>query len=247
MYMVGIGTSTESDIVRELQGARILITGLTASTGVDIARGFARLGSRLVIHASELSPEITEVVAVVSQSAREIKLYTDSIREADAAVCFAQRAAQAFGGLDAVINLSSISKSEIEGVASEAEVERLVSAKLTPLAHLTAVTANRMALVLSEGHILNVVEMDLPQSARTAAVAAFARTALASMTKAEAHRWAQKGIRINAVGPDAVSAPKVQSGMHMTNEPDIAALAIYLTSRKGAALSGHMFDTESVA
>lgn len=247
MYMGGIGTSTESDIVRELQGARILVTGLSATTGVDIVRAFARMKSKLIIHTSDLSPEVTEVIALVSQSASEIKLYTDSIKEADAAVRFAQVAAQAYGGLDAVINLGTISVDEIAGIEGEDDVERLVADKLTPLAYLTAVTANRMRLVMSEGHILNVLEMTQTGGSRAAAVATYARAAIASMTQVDAHKWADQGIRINGIGPSAMAAATDPSATRIASEPDIAALAIYLTSRKGAALSGHIFDCEATA
>ena len=247
MYMGRVGASPESEIVRELHGARVLLTGLTGIAGVDVARAFADIKARLVIHTTDLSPEVTALIALLSQTASEIKLYTDPITGSDAPVRFAQTAAQAYGGLDAVINLASITSSEMAGVVSERGVEQLVSKKLIPLAHLTGVTANRMRVVLSEGLILNVLNMPHPASGRENAIAGFARTALASMTKSEANAWAPHGIRVNAVGPDAVMSGKAREGACLTNEPDIAALAIYLASRRGRGLSGHIFDWDGGA
>jgi 3-oxoacyl-[acyl-carrier protein] reductase len=176
-------------------------------------------------------------------------LYTDPILDADAAVRFAQTAAQAYGGLDAVINLATISSADMAGITSERGVENLISQTLTPLAHLTGVTANRMRVVLSEGLILNVLTMPTLRDGREAAIASYARTALAAMTKSEAHSWAGHGIRINAVGPRVVSGGigRDAEGVCITNEPDIAALAIYLASRRGKSLSGHIFDCDGVA
>ena len=247
MYMGSIGTSPENEIMRELHGARVLITGLDASTGVDLARAFADLKTRLVVHTTDLSPEITALMALLSQSASEIKLYTNAISSAQAAVQFAQTAAQAYGGLDAVINLATISSADMRGIASERDVEDLVSAKLSPLAHITHVAANRMCVVMSEGLILNVLTMPHAQSGRETAVAAIARTALAAMTHKEAHTWADKAVRINAIGPRVVAGGNAASGACLTNEPDIAALALYLASRRGKTLSGHVFDSEGVA
>jgi 3-oxoacyl-[acyl-carrier protein] reductase len=247
MYMGHVGGSPESEIVRELNGARVLLTGLSATSGVDVARAFADIKTRLVIHTTDLSPEITALIALLSQTASEIKLYTDPISSADASVRFAQSAAQAYGGLDAVINLSAIASAEMDGIASERSVEQLVSRKLTPLAHLTGVTANRMRVVLSEGLILNVLNMPHPSTSREMAIASFARAALASMTKSEAHAWSQHGIRINAVGPRVMAGAESPEGACLTNEPDIAALAIYLASRRGRGLSGHVFDSDGVA
>jgi 3-oxoacyl-[acyl-carrier protein] reductase len=246
MYMGRVGASPESEIVRELHGARVLLTGLSATTGVDVARAFAEIKARLIVHTTDLSPEITELIALLSQSAGEIKLYTDPIAISDAAVRFAQIAAQAYGGLDVVINLSSIASADMVGIACERDVEDLVAAKLAPLAHLTRVTANRMRVVLNQGLILNVMTMPHPQNGRETAIAGYARTAIAAMTKSEAQSWAQDGIRINAVGPRVAFGSERSEGASLTNEPDIAALAIYLASRRGRTLSGHVFDSDGV-
>ncbi len=247
MYMGRVGASPEGEIVRELAGARVLLTGLSASSGVDVARAFADIKARLVVHTTDLSPEVTELIAHLSQSASEIKLYTEPLTAPDAAVRFAQTAAQAFGGFDAVINIAAISQAEMAGIASERGVENLISMKLSPLAYLTSVTANRMRVVLSEGLILNVLTMPHPQNGREMAIASYARTAIAAMTKSEAHSWAGQGIRINAIGPRVLAGGLSSDGACLTNEPDIAALAIYLASRRGRGLSGHVFDCDGVA
>lgn len=247
MFMGRVAASPESDVVRELQGARILLTGLTAGSGVDVARAFADIKARLVVHTCDLSPEMTALIALLSQSASEIKLYTGPIESADASVRFAQNAAQAFGGLDAVINIASITNSEMNAVNSDRSLEQLAANKLTPLAHLTAVTANRMRVVLSEGLILNVLNMPHPATKRDMAIATFARAALTSMTKTEAAAWANQGIRVNAIGPRAMLAGASPSGSCLTNEPDIAALAIYLASRRGKTLSGYVFDSDGIS
>ena len=76
--------------------------------------------------------------------------------------------------------------------AANAASKTLVSAKLTPLAHLTRVTANRMRVVLNQGLILNVMTMPHPRNGRETAIAGYARTAIAAMTKSEAQAWAAR-------------------------------------------------------
>lgn len=241
MYMLGIGTSPETEILRELQGARVLVTGLTASSGVDVARAFADLRARLVVHTNDLSPEVTALVALLSQSAAEIKLYTNAMNGTEATIQFAQRAAQAYGGLDAVINIASITRAQMGRLRTDEDVDDLISSTLSPLAHLTHVTANRMRVVFSEGLILNVLTMPEPQTGRDNAIASLARTALSAMTLKEAQSWADQAVRINAVGPRVMSGQPSQ-GACLSNEPDIAALALYLASRRGKTLTGHVFD-----
>src|SRR6185437_11621964 len=155
MYMDRVSTSSDGYVSSEFTQARILITGLTAGAGVDVARSFAEHRARLIVHTTELSPELIELVAVLTQSAHEIRLHTHDISTADAAAAFAQTSAQAYGGLEAAINLASISRAEIDAIRRDGDLEALISAKLSPLAQLTRVIANRMSVVLSEGLILN--------------------------------------------------------------------------------------------
>ncbi|MFA5955722.1 SDR family NAD(P)-dependent oxidoreductase [Hyphomicrobium sp.] len=240
MYMDRVGTSVEEEVSSELSRARILITGLTGHAGVDVARTFADLNVRLVVHTTELSPELVELVAFLSQSASEIRLHTLDISSANAAARFAQTSAQAFGGLDAAINMMSISAAEIDAIRDDLDLEALIETKLAPLAQLTRVIANRMCVVMSEGLILNVVNMPAPRDARSSAVAGVVRTALAAMIAHEAQDWAEKGIRINGVGPRAFFDGS--SGACLASEPDVASLALHLASRRGRSLSGHVFD-----
>ena len=245
MYMLGVGTSPETEILRELEGARVLITGLSAASGVDLARAFADLKARLVIHTDDLSPEVTALLALLSQSSSEIKLYTKAMTTSEATIQFAQRAAQVFGGLDAVINIATISTAQLDSLKTDRNVDDLVASTLTPLAHLTHVTANRMRVVFSEGLILNVLTMPEPRNGRDMAIASLARTALAAMTRKEAEAWADQAVRINAIAPRVMSGPS-PAGACLNNEPDIAALALYLASRRGKTLSGHIFDASGM-
>lgn len=240
MYMSVVGHSPEGEILRELAGCRVLLTGLTAEHGVDVARAFADVKARLVVQTSDLTPELTALVAFLSQNAAEFKLYTDRITAPEAAVRFAQTAQQAFGGLDAVINLQTVTHSEMRDIASESDIAELVGGKLTPLTHITRVAANRMRVIVREGMVLNVLAMPEPINGRESAIAGYARTALAAMTRNEASQWADQAVRINAIGPRTQTQP--DAGACLTSDPDTAALALYLASKRGKSLSGHIFD-----
>jgi len=247
MYMDRVSTSADGYVSSEFAQARILITGLTSAAGIDVARSFAELEARLIVHTTDLSPELIELAAVLTQTAGDIRLHTQDISSANSAAAFAQTSAQAYGGLDAAVNMASISTAELNAIKRDGDLEKLISAKLSPLAQLTRVIANRMCVVLSEGLILNVLKMPHPVSARDMAIAGYARTALAAMTANEARSWAAQGIRVNAVGPCVVGHTGSHEGAVLTNEPDVASLALYLASHKGRSLSGHVFDGDGMA
>jgi 3-oxoacyl-[acyl-carrier protein] reductase len=244
MLMTVIGRDPNASIYGELAGVRVLITGLSPECGVDVARAFADHRGRLIVHASTNAPENDVLATLLAETASEVKLFTEACADPDAALRFAQTAAQAFGGLDVVINLVHISTDDLKNRASIADVEDLVSQKLTLPLLVTRVVANRMRTMLNEGLILNVMTMPAPRTAGEAALAGVARTALAAVTRGEATTWAPHGIRVNAIGPRATTP---DAGACLTSEPDIAALALYLASKRSRTLTGHIFDAAGVA
>lgn len=244
MLMTVMGRDPSASYYGELAGVRVLITGLSPLCGVDVARKFADHRGRLVVHATAASPELDAVATMLAETASEVRLFTDACRDSESSIRFAKAAAQAFGGLDVVVNLIPIGAQEIAGRASVSDVEDLVSERLMLPVHVTRIVANRMRLTLNEGLVLNVVTMPAPRSAAEAALAGIVRSALAAVTRGEAERWAPQGIRVNAVGP---SATLQESGANLASETDIAALALYLASRPGRSLTGQLFDAAGVA
>jgi len=246
MFM-SVATRTDSaPVYAELAGARVLITGLTAGFGVDVARAFADHKARLILQSPEGSPAISELAAILAETATDMKLFLDLPLDGDCAVRLAQNAAATFGALDTVINLVSISTAELAGLKSVGDIECFVSDKLLAPTLIGRVAANRMRLTMTQGMILNVVVMEEPTSADEAALAGILRAALANLTRGEATEWAPQDIRINAIGPRSANLGE-PCGATLATEPDIAALSLYLASKKGRALSGHVFDAEGIA
>ncbi len=247
MLMSVVSHADVAEIYPELAGARVLVTGLTPAAGVDLARAFADHKARLVLQTPGETPETTELAALLAQTASEIKLFTDPLGSGDAAIAFAKTAAQAFGGLDAAINIVSIQSSDLAGLTTTADIEALVSAKLGPALEMTRVIANRMRLTLGTGLVLNVVVAPAARTGAEAALIGVLRATLAAITRAEAETWASQAIRINAIAPRIALPGETPSGACLTSEPDIAALALHLASKKGRQLTGHVFDAEGVA
>lgn len=227
----------------ELAGKRILVTGLSHAHGIDVARAFADQGCRLVLHMTEETETSNAVLEVLSQSASELRHYCDPLGNMDAAVRFAQVAAQAFGGLEAVINIVDLAAPTLPADADVADFEDAVADHLQNACLITRVAANRMRLTWAEGLILNIVTCRPPRSEADAMMIAMTRSMLATMTRLEAQRWADQAIRVNAVAPcSPLDIAMDAHGTCLASEPDVAALALYLASRRGRELSGLVFD-----
>lgn len=244
MLMTVMGRDSSASYFGELAGVRVLITGLTPACGVDVARRFADHRGRIILHTSENSPELDAVTTMLAETASEVKLFTDACSTSDDAIRFAKTAAQAFGGVDVVVNLIPVAAHEFDDCGDYTDVEDLVARKLMLPVHVTRIIANRMRLTLNEGLVLNVMTMPVPKTPGEAVLAGIARSALAAVTRGEAQKWAAEGIRVNAVGPSATIA---DSSAKSATDLDIAALALHLASRLGRTLTGHVFDAAGIA
>jgi NAD(P)-dependent dehydrogenase (short-subunit alcohol dehydrogenase family) len=228
----------------ELAGKRILLTGVGSQHGVDVVRAFAEHRCRIILQFCEDNEQTQAVAEIVAPSALEIEVFGPVGSGTDDAVVFGRTAAQAFGGLDAVINFVPLCPQHLDVRATAGDLEERVAALLRLPCILSKIVANRMAMTLTEGLILNVAMMPVCASPTARMFAVVARAALAAMTRTQAEEWATKAIRFNAIAPQTSLAPDEPG---LGGEPDIAALALYLASGRGAALCGHVFESRSCA
>lgn len=246
MFVSVIKPQDQTEIHPDVLGARVLITGLSHTAGVDVARAFAEHKTRLVIQSADTSPEFAALIPVLAHDAQDMQLYNDTISSSEGAVRLAQTASEVLGGIDVVINLVSVSRDDLVGRESLDAIEDLASEKLLTPTLITQVIANRMRLTWSEGLILNVIHMPSPETAEEAAIAGILRAAITAITQDEAKKWADDAIRINAVGPRAVLRTPTD-GACLAGDPEIAALSLYLASKYGRKMTGHIFDAEAVS
>lgn len=232
----------------ELVGARVLITGLEARHGVEIARVFAEQGCRLVLQSPKIDTELEVVLELLAQDAGEVKVCEGAIADDAAAVRLAQSAVGAYGGLDVVINLARLDDAGLTARATQKEIEDRLVATLSGPLRISQIVANRMQLTWREGLLLNIVTQGAPETPAAAQLGRIARAALAALTRREAQRWADKAVRVNAIVPvdePGCALDAFETGL--ASEPQIAALALRLASKAGRSLSGLVFDAEPMS
>jgi NAD(P)-dependent dehydrogenase (short-subunit alcohol dehydrogenase family) len=226
----------------ELVGKRVLITGVTRRSGVDIARAFAERRARIILQFAEASAAMQAAAEIVAPDALETKVY-GPVGEGEAAVRFAKSAVQAFGGLDAVVNLVPLETADLSPAATLADVDRLIAAQLELPLLLSRIVANRMSVTWTQGLILNVATLTGRAAGGTGgarrAFASLAKSTLVDMTRRQAEEWAGRGIRFNAVAPETALG---EPGPRLTGEADVGSLALYLASEQGRSLSGCVFE-----
>jgi 3-oxoacyl-[acyl-carrier protein] reductase len=238
MLMSVIEGARSAPAYPELVGKRVLITGVTRRSGIDIARAFAEHKGRVILQFAEASAPMQAVAEIVAPAALEAKVY-GPIGSGDAAVRFAKSAVQAFGGLDAVINLVPLEIARLDPAATVEDIDRLLAAQLELPLTVARIAANRMSLTWTQGLILNVATLAGRPGGARQAFATLAKSTLVDMTRAQAQEWAGRGIRFNAIAPETALG---QPGSRLHGEADVAALALYLASENARTLSGCVFE-----
>ncbi len=223
----------------ELVGKRVLMLGVTADHGVDIARAFAEHRTRLILQIDAPCAETEALGEVLAPVAAELSLYPGPLKTADEIVAFARRAIAQFGGVDVVVCIVPLTLGTV-GLGGIEDIEQRVSDLLLMPCLMGRVAANRMRTTHTEGLVLHIAMLPKGASRSEIAFAGAAKATLAAMTRTDAETWAPHGVRVNAVAPET----GMSSGHGLAGEPDIAALALYLASGRGSALSGHIFEAE---
>ena len=230
--------------VPELLGKRVLVTGLTAGHGIDIARSFAEAGARVILQADEASPGVQALAELLSPFAAELSLHPIALTTGADIVTFARSAVAEFGGLDMVVNIVALDGAAPAASADYSDVETRVSDVLLKACLVSRIAANRMRLTMTDGVVLTVALLSRSASSGDVAFAAVVRSTLAAMTRREAQEWAPQGIRFYGVAPDVTGTARPDD---CGRETDLAQLALYLASGRGAGLSGQTFDQQLLA
>jgi uncharacterized protein len=210
-----------------LEGRTVLLTGASGAIGAEVARRLARRGARLALSArreGRLTELADEIVSAGGQ--RPVAMTADLGRPGEAAL-LAERAVEALGGVDVLINNAGASMQGLTWVAGDCEEAREVMETnlWSPLALVAA-----LAPAMEErggGAVVNVGSMiqvsPFPHLGHYAA----SRSALAMATQVLGMELGPRGIRVVEVALGPVDTP----GSHENRA--LAGAAGWLDGRPG--------------
>ena len=224
---------------RSLIGKRVLVTGVTSRTGIDIARGFVDAGARVILQCDEVSPVTQALAETLAPDAAELSVHVTAVKTSDEILAFARGAVAEFGALDMVVNIVELDGGAPVKQASYEQIEARVSEVLLKACLVSRVAANRMRMMLTDGVVLTIATLSSSSTQSERSFAQVVRSTLAAMTRAEAEAWSGQGIRFNAVAPDVLG---VVATPNSGSEADVSQLALFLAAGRGKTLSGQTFE-----
>lgn len=229
----------------DFRGKVALITGVgrVGQIGHAVARGFGRVGAKLVIvdvnavGVADRAKEFTAEGFAVRHVAGDLTT-PDAGRRAVAA------AKEHFGGLDVVVNVAGgllNYGSALDLKPDQFERELAVNVKTTFLTCQAAIPA----LLERGGAIVNFASVAVlkPQSQMASYIAA--KSAVAGLTRALAREFRDHGIRVNAVAPGMMKtadnvAQMKDAKVRWVELDELVSAVLYLASDEARAVTGEI-------
>jgi glucose 1-dehydrogenase len=186
-----------------LKGKVAVITGSSRSIGRAIAIGFALEGAKVVVNYCRSGEAATKVVEEITKSGGEaIAVQADTSRKADV-TRLVERAVDAFGRLDILVNNAAILKRTPFLEIGEAEWDEIMSVNLKGY-FLCAQQAARHMVKQGSGVIINMSSASEELAGINLTHYCCAKGGVRLLTRQLALELAPYGIRANSIAPGLI-------------------------------------------
>ena len=231
----------------------IVVFGGAGGIGAETAARLASGGARVVIADLNAAQAQAKAAGIVAEGGRAIGVGCDITNPA---LCesAAQAAIDEFGQLDGAVNCAGISKPHDSISLPAVDWARMVDVQLNGAFYAAQACAKHMWA--TGGAMVFITSTNAEAAFPRRAAYCSAKAGVAMLTKVLAVEWAEKGIRVNAVGPAYVATEMTQRNIAAGNinetqikariplgrlaQPgDVADAVAFLLSDQAAFITGH--------
>lgn len=194
-------------VIPDLAGKSVLITGASTGIGAALARAFAAQGAKVGVnyHASE-APAKALVEEIKGKGGAALLLRGDVTKTGDCEA-MAARTAEAFGGIDGLINNAGLMLGRVDSLkATDEQVSAVID--LNARSVITMTRAARPWLARDGGFVINTTSIAARNGgANGAMIYAAAKGFVSTITKGHAKELIGEKIRVNGVSPGVITTP----------------------------------------
>jgi 3-oxoacyl-[acyl-carrier protein] reductase len=233
-------------------GKVALVTGASRGIGAEVARRLAADGFKIVINYAGRRDAAEEVASAIRVDGGEAIVVQADVGDSDAVTTLFDKAFEAFGGVDVVVNNAGIMKLALIVELTDEVIDETIATNLKGVLNVCREAARRLK---DDGRIINfsssVIGMRLP----TYGVYIATKAAVEGLTQVLAQEMRGRGIRVNAVAPGPVATELFLDGkspdlleklskmnpLERLGEPeDIAQVVSFLAGPEGGWINGQV-------
>jgi NAD(P)-dependent dehydrogenase (short-subunit alcohol dehydrogenase family) len=236
-----------------MQDKVIVVSGGAGGIGAEVAERLAAEGARLVIADLQAAMPQERAARFGTGGYRAIGVVCDITSPAQCEA-LAQAAIEKFGRLDGIVNCAGFSKPYDSISLPPDDWARMVDVQLNGAFYFAQACAKRM--IETGGAIVFITSTNAEAAFPRRAAYCCAKAGVAMLTKVLAIEWAEKGIRVNAVGPAYVATEMTQRNIaagnvneaqikgriplgRLAQPADVANAVSFLLSEKASFITGH--------
>ena len=213
------GNSQSAQPDTRLYGKTAFIAGAARRVGAAIARTLHGAGANVVLHYRSSADDAADVARELNSArAGSATVVSGDLLEIDRLPALARAAAEAFGGLDILVNNASSFYPTPVGDISAIDWDDLIGTNLKAPLFLTQAAAP--ALHANQGLVLNLADIHGMRPLRRHPVYSIAKAGLIMLTRSLARELGPH-VRVNAIAPGPVMWP--EDGMDSALQADIIA------------------------
>lgn len=246
---------------REFNGKVAFVTGATSGIGQACAIAFANAGARVVC-VGRKEEALRDVEQKIREAGAEVLTIRANLAEVNEAQQAIERAVQAFGGIDVLVNAAGhLSSGTIENTSLESWDDMM---NVNVRAPFQLMQMALPSLIERRGNIVNVSSVTGLRAFPGVLAYCVSKAALDQLTRCSALELAAKGVRVNAVNPGVVVTEihkrggmndeayaaflehsKTTHPIGRTGRPEeIASLVLYLASEKASWITGATYSID---
>jgi glucose 1-dehydrogenase len=207
-------TATRREAMPGLKGKNVLVTGGSSGIGQAIAVRFAEHGANVAINylrqpdeAQDTEEQVQACVNKVQQEGVRDVLVQGDVSKEDDVVRMARQAAEELGGLDVLVNNAGIQISRSSEELASDDFDKVLAVNLRG-AFLCAREAIRHFLAKEKGgSIINISSVHQLIPKPNYLGYSTSKGGMQNLTRTLALEYANRGIRVNGVGPGATVTP----------------------------------------